>query len=185
MLIDNALQNFTEKYNREAIHSIDVISNDLGLYNSRQTLTLCNINEAFNLFQKFIKGYAEYQRVYKESSEISSIEQINSDFEKSFEKFFKTENVLYNDLPKYVESYLNGIKSLTKTVDQVKSVLFENDIDHDRIAAVNNFTDTFFGKLQESFDSDMNLILGASGYNARKRFAERVTRGMPKPATFL
>ena len=137
------------------------------------------------MFQSFLKGYCEYQQVYKESAEISSIDQINSDFKKSLAKFFTTESILYKDLPKFVESYITGVKNLLETVDQVKTSLFENDIDHERIAAVNEFTDVFFGKLQESFDSNMDQILGASGYNARKRFAERVTRGTPAKPTFL
>lgn len=177
MIVDNAIQEFTEKYNRDAIMSIDTISKDLGLNTNGHTLKgFINIQESFDKFNSFLRGYGEYVVKFNESTERSSVSTIKNDFTNSLPKFFENKDYKYNELPGYISSYVEGVNSLINTVDTVKGILFENNIDPEYIAAINEFTDNFFGKLQESFDSSMDHILWASGYNARKRIAERVNK---------
>ena len=185
MLIDNALQQFTEKYDRAAIQSIDNIANDLGLKHNQSTIQVFNIKESFDKFQSFIKGYTQYRKVYKESAEASSTETIQNDFNNALPKFFESKDIRYAELPNFVHDYVSGVKSLLETVDSVKTDLMENDIQLEYVAAVNDFTDTFFQKLQESFESSMDRILWASGYNASKRIAERVNNSISSKPVFL
>ena len=48
MIIDNAIKTFVEKYDREAMDSINVISQDLGLVHNKYTLKGFNITESLN-----------------------------------------------------------------------------------------------------------------------------------------
>ena len=83
------------------------------------------------------------------------------------EELFKESQILYNDIPAFVESYISGIKSLTRTADAIKQTMFESGVDPASIGDINNFVDTFVTRLHESFDPTMDRILWASGYNSR------------------
>lgn len=181
MLVDTAIRNFTEKYNAEAMQSIDNISKEFGLNIHNYTIKVFNINEAFESFNSFLRGYCQYRISYNESTEASSVETVQNDLGNNLSKFFEDRDIRYRELPKFVSSYVEGVDSLIKTVNQVKSDLMENDIGYEYVAAVNELTDTFFAKLQESFDSSMDRILWASGYNAHQRLAKRDYKVSSRP----
>jgi len=61
MKIDSAIKTFYEKYNREAIQSIDNISNDYGLNISDSIIKAFNINESFDKFKTYLEGYTSYK----------------------------------------------------------------------------------------------------------------------------
>lgn len=185
MLIDNAIKEFTEKYDREAIASIDKISKNIGLVQNNHTLKLFNLKESIDQFASFIKGYGEYRKVYKESAEISSMETIRNDFNRALPKFFEQRDIRYNELPDFVHAYIKGVNTLLETVDTVKADMMENDIELEYVAAVNDFVDGYFGKLQESFNDAMDRILWASGYNAHQRLVKRGNKSVSTRPVFL
>lgn len=170
MIIDTAIKNFLEKYDREAMDSITNISRDLGLIHNRSTLKGFDIKESFDKFQKYLEGYASYK-----------IENINNEkaspqnaITESVGKFINTQlfvekDLLYTELPLFVEEYLVGVKSLIETIEDVKSTMVEADINPEDVGSINEFVDQFMMKLHESFDPAMNRILDASGYNTKKR----------------
>ena len=61
MKLDTAIKTFYEKYDREAIQSIETISNDYGLNIHGHTIQTFNLNEAFDRFSNYLKGYADYK----------------------------------------------------------------------------------------------------------------------------
>lgn len=190
MKIDSALMAFTESYDREAIRSIDMISRDKTLQMSmvggkHMSLKLFNINESCGHFNDWLKGYASYKVNYNGKPEASSQEVIRESVTKMLESstMFKEEDVTYPELPAFVEGYVNGVQTLLKTVDVVKSTMTENGVDPEAVGDVNDFCDQFMTKLDEAFHESMDKILWASGYNSRKKlFGKRpVKKTTPKP----
>jgi len=184
MKIDSALRAFTESYDREAIESIDTISKDLGLTNNRMGLQLFNLQESCQHFNDWLKGYASYKVNWKGKPEESSQEVIRESASKMMDSsgMFKEQKVLYADLPKFVQGYVEGIQTLLETVDLVKTTMTEGGVDPEAVGDVNDFCDNFMTKFDEAFHSSMDKILWASGYKSKKNlFRPRSAKKTEKP----
>lgn len=169
MRIDSAVQVFSEKYDREAIESIDEISRERGLVLNSCTIPAFNLNESFNKFSQYLKEYAEYKAKNLNNEKASSQEAIQESVSMFIEtQLFHEEDVKYSDLPTFVMSYVEGVNTLTSAVEEAKRVMMESDVDASAIGDINDFTDKFMDKLHESFDPTMDNILRASGYTSRK-----------------
>lgn len=169
MIIDSAIKTFLEKYDREAIDSINNVSKDLGAIHNKYTIKGFNINEAFNKFQDYIKGYASYKIENINNPDASPQSAIIESVQRFIDtQLFEEKDLLYPELPTFVESYVNGIESLISTIEDVKHTMMESDIDGEYIGNVNEFADKFMIKLHESFDPVMDKILWASGYNSKR-----------------
>ena len=186
MKIDSALREFSEKYDRNAIKSIEEISKDSVLsYNKKNHINGVkgfHIQESFSAFEEFLNGYSEYKIENMNNAKASSHESI-IEHTKTYidEKLFEECNLLYPQLPMFVGGYINGINSLTETVDTVKEKMMEAGVDPESIASVNDFIDTFMDKLYESFDPTMDRILWASGYNSKSKLAKSTEPKILKP----
>jgi hypothetical protein len=182
MKIDNALREFTETYDRNAIESIQNISEDFGLTIHRKSMKLFNIKESFDKFSQYIKSYANYVVENVNNPEISSRESISYSVNKFInEQLFKESDVLYSDLPSFIESYVNGINELNSAIAEAKNIITESDeADLTFAGDINDYADAFMTRLDESFTPAMNDILWASGYNAKQRFAGKMN-GNSKP----
>lgn len=177
MKIDSAIREFSERYDRDAIQSIDNISQDPGLVLRKKTIDVFNIKESFDKFQEFISGYANYkiQNMNNESATPQSL--ICEHTEKFIDKdLFSETETLYSNLPVFVETYITGVQTLLNLSDSLKTSMFEAGVDSDSIGDINNFMDSFMNKLHESFDPTMDRILWASGYHSNKKLA-RPARG--------
>lgn len=170
MRIDSAIQVFSERYDRDAIQSIEDISHERGLVLNKATIKAFNINENFNTFSQYLKEYANY-KVENQNNEKASPQDVIRESVSSFIKtqLFKESDILYSELPEFVMGYVNGVKTLTEAVDEAKRILTDADIDPEAIGDVNEFADRFMDALHESFDPTMDKILLASGYTSRKR----------------
>lgn len=170
MKIDSAIKGFYEKYNRDMIMSIDSVSKDHSLVLTEAKMKLSNIQESFEMFNQYLKGYAGYVVENKNNPKASPQDVIRETVDKFISnELFKESEVKYPDLPKFVQSYVEGINTILETVDTIKSYLTEADVQTESISDVNDFVDKFIDRLNESFDSDMNKILWASGYNSSQR----------------
>jgi len=174
MKIDSALTIFSERYDREAIASIEELSKDIGLIQQGAKIKAFNIQEGFNTFMDAITGYGLYKTENVNNEEASPqekiVEHVNSFITGLFNE--TTENgepveILIKDIPLFVEAYLTNIPKVIETVDKVKEHLLEAGIDEEYIGDINNFVDNFMVRLHESFDPTMDKILWASGYNAK------------------
>lgn len=186
MKIDNAIKIFSEKYDRDAIQSIDNISNEYGLLINESTIKTFNMCEAFNIFNKYLEGYASYKIENINNPEATSQDLIKESVEKFINtQIFKETSSKYNELPNFITEYINGIESLCETVDNVKISMIDNDVLADYVGDVNEFTDIFIDKLHESFYPTMDRILWASGYNSKKRLEDNKDKVKTKTPMFL
>lgn len=188
MKIDSAIKNFSEKYNRDMITSIDHISKDRALNLKGATINLHNMAESVNSFVMFLEGYSGYLITNIGKPEISPHEVIKENFNafiKSDENF-KEASVKYSDLPAYVQSYVEGINKILESVDKVKREMSEAEIYTEAIADVNDFVDSFMDRMDESFSSDMDQMLWASGYNSAMRlFKNRSPKKKENAVVFI
>lgn len=180
MKIDSAIQTFSEKYDREAISSIDRISSELGLIRNRHTIRAFNITESFNKFCEFLGGYGKY-KVDNVGNPEASPQNVICESVASFvnSQLFEATDILYNQIPGFVQGYVTGVQKLMETVDNVKDMMTEAGIDPEYVGAVNDFTDQFMDRLDESFDPAMDRILWASGYNSKRTLFSRGEGGSP------
>lgn len=169
MKIDLAIKEFLEKYDKAAISSIDKISKDIGLKHHKLSLPLFNIKECFDTFSSCLDVYSNYkiENANNDKAVQHNLiqEKVNSIIDTNL---FKEENVLYQDLPLFVESYINGINSLLEKIEFIKSNMMDADIQYEYIGDINEFTDNFMEKMNKSFHESMDKILTASGYKTNK-----------------
>ena len=177
MLIDNALTKFALTYSESAINSILDISKELGLKHHGMKIKLFNIQESFNSFIEFLSGYSKYKIENKTNEEATPQEVIMEHTNNFISTLFKEEEVPYDKIPSFVESYLENVNTILELIDNVKKEMFEFDIDGSEIGAINEMVDNFMIKLHESFDPSMNRILWATGYNSKQK--------LKKPSTLI
>lgn len=186
MRIDSAIKAFSEKYDRDVFRSIDAISNDYSLRISDSSIKAFNLAESFQTFDQYLKGYASYKVENVNNPQASSQETIRESVRKFIDtQVFKECHVKYGDLPGFVTGYVDGVRTLLETVDEVKRNMVDADVDPEAIGDINEFTDMFMDRLHESFDPSMDRILWASGYNSKARLSASATAEKPKTPVFL
>lgn len=182
MKLDNAIKIFIERYNRDIIQSIDNISKDYALNISDSKIKVFNLNESFNIFNEYIKGYASYKIENVNNPNASSQDTIKESVKKFIDNnIFKEECIKYSELPSFITGYANGINLLNETVDNIKRDMADSDVDQEHIGDINEFCDMFIDKFHESFDPAMDKILWASGYNSRKKIFENNDNKLKAP----
>lgn len=182
MRIDSAVKVFSERYDREAVESIDELSRERGLVLNECKIPAFNLGESFSKFSQYIKEYAEYKVKNINNKKASSQESIQESVSMFIDtQLFREEAVKYADLPKFVVSYIDGVNALTEAVEESKRVMLEANVDPEAIGDVNDFTDKFMDKLHESFDPTMDKILRASGYTSRKNLNDIRQNRRQKP----
>jgi len=185
MRIDYAIKAFSEKYDRDVFKSIDAIAGDYALRVSDSSIKAFNLVESFNIFDQYLKGYAAYKAENVNNPNASSQDTIKESVKKFVDtQIFKESHLKYSELPEFVTGYVDGVKTLLETVDEVKRNMTDANVDPEAIGDINEFTDIFMDKLHESFDPSMDRILWASGYNSRVRLSKPVSE-KPKAPVFL
>lgn len=187
MIIDSAVKEFMEKYNREAIESIDKISENYGLNINNYKIKLFNLKESFDKFQQYIKGYASY-KVENLNNEKASPQNAITERTHIFinDGIIEPKEFKYSELPSFVESYVNGINTLLETIDEVKELMTDGNVDQSAIGDINEYVDLFMTKINESFEPAMDKILWASGYNSRQALLNKKrNKNIEKKPVFL
>lgn len=182
MKIDSALKEFTERYDREMIESIDDLSKNFGYNINKYTIPVVNINESVNKFKTFMEGYLDFEQKNVDNYPVDHktvVEQTNNFI--NSDELFNEEKLLYSELPEYVKSYVEAIKTVSDLTDSVKLGLMECGSDSDHVADVNSFVDAFTERMQTKFYPVMDQILWASGYNARQRLSKAGTSTAANP----
>lgn len=186
MILDNAIKIFTERIDREAISSIEEVSNELGLKVAGFTIKTFNINESFNKFATYLEQYGEYKATYKDNPKASPREVIHESTKTFMENdLFKIEEIKYDELPNFVSSYVEGCNHLLETVSKVQSSMRDCEIDMESIGDVCTFADMFMEKMDQMFYESMDKILWASGYNSKKALAKKPEVIKPAKPVFL
>lgn len=180
MKLDSAIRSFSERYDRDALASIDRISKDHALVAQRHTLKGFKITESFDQFCEYLQGYASYKIENANNEKASNQEVICESVSRFIDtQLFESCEILYPDLPKFVTAYANGVQKLTETVDQVKEKLIDAGFD-EAAGDVNGFADEFMTHLDEAFHPTMDRFLWASGYNSYR--ALHTPKKKPTPA---
>ena len=175
MKLDKAINEFMEKYDENAINSIDELSSNIGLRENRISIKLFNLKESFDNFNKYLTQYADYKIKNINNSNASSRENIKVATERFMDNMIcKESEIPYGEISEFVKSYLTGVNTLLKTVDNIKDLMESNGVDYESIGDVNDYCDNFIDKINESFEPAMHRILWASGYNGRHNSAEPI-----------
>ena len=168
MKLDSEIRNFTERYDRAAMESIDQLSKEYGLVIHKRTMPLFSLKEGFGVFAKYIKDYAKYKIENVDNENASPREVICESVDKFINtKLFKEKSIMYSELPQFIQDYLEGVQTILDAVDEAKSMMMEAGIDHESIGDINEFADKFMDKFHESFDPAMDKILWATGYKSK------------------
>lgn len=182
MKIDLVLKNFSEKYDRDMIDAISNISNDFGLNKNGYKIHSFNINEAFDQFTKYLKGYGDYTIECMSNEKLIKSKEDISDSFKNFMNIsvIKECDLHYNEIEKFVTSYLEGVDNLITIIDECKSKMEDAGVAPEVVGTINEYTDMFIDVLEEKVDENMDKFLLASGYTTNKRLME----GKPNKAVF-
>ncbi len=169
MRIEYAIKSFMEKYDREALHSIDEISKEVGLVAHKATIPTFNLQESFNLFNTYIEDYKNYKiqepGMFNKTPHSAIVEHTKSTIENDI---FNDNKTLYSELPKFINTYIEGVNKLIDVMERTTSEMIHNDVDPESIAFISEATNLFTKKLEVKFDKTMDHILTASGYNTSK-----------------
>lgn len=179
MKSDTAIKEFLEKYDENCMKSIDKYSQNFGARVNKKKFKVFNLQECFDNFQNYLKGYAKYKIDNINNSEASPQNAIEEKTKLYIEGITEDKEieVTYDKLPTFVGSYPTGVKSLNETVDKIKHEMNLNDVDLHSIGVINEFVDQFITIVTESYDDIMENLLWASGYRSNQILFE----GKPDP----
>lgn len=172
MKIDSAIKEFVESYDSEMLESIDIMSKELRYSANRCKFPVFNLNESVSAFVIFLEGYGDYKIKHLNDENKIGRDEIMENTKKFIEsECFKEAGILYPEIPNFIKSYTDAIKTLSETTDKVKSAMTSNEVDYESVGDVNEMVDCFTEKMQEKFHPIMEKMLWASGYNARRKLS--------------
>ena len=176
MKTDSAVKEFTEKYNREMLESIDELSNRRGYKENKLTMPVVNLTEATHKFDIFMRGYADYKKKHIDGDSLSN-DQIfeNTNTFINDPGMFTEDAIMITNLPGYIKTYFESVNTIGSMADEIKNDMTESGVDLESVGAVNGFVDSFMERMQGKFYPVMDQILWASGYNARQRLSKAGT----------
>jgi len=178
--IDRCIKNFLESYDSSAMESIDKISQEYGLVVNGHTLNLFNIKEAFDTFKDCLSLYARYQIENVNNDKKLTHDQTFSNTMKFIEeKIFGEKAYKYNELPNFVQSYIEGVNQVITVCDHSKSSMSEADINNEFISDINEFCDKFIDIMDQKFTEAMDKVLLASGYTTNKALSDTTPKKKP------
>lgn len=166
MSIHTALREFTEKYDAEAITSIDRLPAKVGMRADMIPFKLFNLTETCKAFCDYLVGYRDYMKAHKDNPRKSTRDIMKANTARFLKdpQFFKECDSNYKAIPEFVKSYLESVQKIAQVVESVKEDMELNDIELEYVGDVTEYADTFIQKLNEKFDPIMSDILWASGY---------------------
>lgn len=176
MKIDKSLKEFTERYNKEMLESVDAMSKELGYRVNNYKMVATNINESVGDFKTFLEGYADYKiKELKEGTQLTQEKIMEQTKDFIDQTLFKEAAVPYPELPNFIRSYTEGIKTIIDTTNNVKRLMTEAGVDATYVGDVNTMVDQFSEKMDNQFHAVMEKVLWASGYNSRQRLSKAET----------
>ncbi|MDE7345126.1 MAG: hypothetical protein K2N48_00100 [Muribaculaceae bacterium] len=185
MKLDNAVRIFTEKYDAEAMGSIDQLSNEFGLVANRHTMPAIALQEAFDKFGAYLEGYGQYKIRCMNDPKASSQEHIKEATEKFMGTLLGKTDLPYAEVANFVKSYAEGVQKMIPRVEAVKSAMMEANVDAECIGDVNTFADQFMEKVDAAFYPVMESILLASGYTTHKALSREAQMARGPAPVFL
>lgn len=174
MIADTAVRDFTERYDEEAIKSIDEMVNDIGVTYRLDKVKSFMMKETFDMFNEYLDGYKQY--VLKDKYDIGdkSKEEIINSMKALFKaEGFKDKVLFCKDANKFIKCYIEGCKNIVNKVDNIQSELIQNNATDEEIGNINEYTDVFMESMNNKFNSVMTSLLRESGYITISFFDEK------------
>ena len=169
MRLDDALQHFTESYSREAIQSIQDMSEKPYYKSKIEKFNVFNINESFSEFTTFLEAYKKYKiDTLTVPPTLGRETLLEGSHRRIKNEIIKKDKIMYKNIPLFIESYLTGLTKLNESIDSIKNQMLEAGVNNDSIGDINDFTDTFINRLNESFEPILEKVLWESGYYPNK-----------------
>lgn len=167
MKIDRCIKDFMEKYDQEAMKSLEDLSTEIGMTNYK--IHVFNINEAFDTFKQSLEIYKGWSNKSLTGSNNVTFEQICENAHSVIDKAVFTEcDIEYRELPSFVKSYLEGVQLLSDKIDEIRSDMMLEDASNDEIIKLEEFCDHFIESLNSKFLPIVENAVKGSGYYTRK-----------------
>lgn len=168
MIIDSAIHDFIEKYDREAIQSIDALSKDKASQRNKIKYKLFNIEESFNKFKTLIDNWGKYQiRILTEATNFTE-EEAKKQTNDYIDQLIKEKEIKSEDLSSFIESYLIGIKTVTNSINNTKARMLNENVNQENTIYINEMADRFMNIINNKMNESMEKLLLASGYTTKK-----------------
>lgn len=165
MKLDRLLKDFVERYDEEAIASIEKFSSSPSMRLSRCTLEGFDIDRAIRDFNEYLSEYARYNIEFANSPKKSSHKAIMERTSLFIENdIIVAKDVQYSHIPSFIKRYVEGIQSIQQCEASTTNNLMEHDATIEEIGSVQKITEQFGTKLMESFYRIIDNVLIASGY---------------------
>lgn len=185
MKIDNAIRDFVEGVNRDALAHIDALSSERGFRLHGTPKAAFTMKESCDKFATYLEGYANYKVGNLNNPKASTQEAILESTDRfiASSELFQECSIQYAEIPAFIQSYITGVKTVMEAVDKAKSKMQDADVDPSDIGAVNEFTDKFMDRLHEHFKPWMEKVLWESGYMAKQRLSgkKQIAKKESKP----
>lgn len=177
MKLDREVRSFIEKYDREAMQCIDELCSDFGIGIKKIGTQGFNVNESIDIFNQYLHGYMQYKLENKNNENATNQDTIKESV-KTFidQNIFKEQFIPYKEMTGVIKSYLENIKSLSESVDEIVGTMMENDIDQESIGDVSEFAEMFLDEFHKRFDPLMENVVIASGYATRQKLFNNKTK---------
>ena len=176
MKIDRCIKNFMEKYDQEAIEALEEFSGEIGM-NANYKVHAFNITEAFDTFSQSIEVFRGWANKSLPGADKTTLDQITENAHSIIDnKTFTECDINYRDLPGFVKSYLDGVKTLTEKVNTTKSEMLFEDASFEVANKLDEFCDHFIESLDSKFFPIIENAVKGSGYYSRKNLHKPVKK---------
>lgn len=172
MNLFTALKSFSEKYNREAISSINSFCERIDVINSPFKFEAVDIPRAFRMFGEYIEGYVSYkcehpsEGIEKNNQILNQTKSfIESGTDKEETNLFQSVQIKYTEARDFIKNYISDIGNLVSHVNEYTNILYEAGVTNEDIGLLTEMCDEFINAIQPHIEAVMNHMLGATGYN--------------------
>lgn len=167
------IQRFTESYPSNAIKSLDALSKDISLSNSKG-FSAIDIDKTFDIFKEYVTGFVEYKIKYDGCDNVVPNEIITEKTEKFIEKTMDLENIIINKPFKesinYVNNYLHRLDDLNTFINDEIEKINEADLSEyttESIGLLMNYFDKFTLLTENAVNNTIDELLYCSRYNRK------------------
>lgn len=184
MKLHNAIRDFIDQYDREAISSIQ----DLGNIPSGSAFNFLfegvDVKKSVDLFDEYLDGYAKY-RISTDSNTDHTTQTIlerteffleNSTAVGSCPAIFEDKTLSLKDVPSICECYIESVNRLIQKIDTLTTEMKSAGTSNEEIEALCEMGDMYVSRLYPKLEKIMEYALSASGYNTKKWVDEIISK---------
>lgn len=176
MNLHNAIRDFTARYDRNAISSIQDLATNSSMTRSKFLFKAVDVKKATDLFVEYLDGYAKFKigSIGSDDSEMKAIMErtemflTNDGTNKSMPVAFEEVDIHYSDIPEVCKDYIESVQRVMDAVNRLTTDLSAYDVKNDDIGALTEMSDMYISHLFPLVEKVMYTGLCASGYEHKK-----------------